>query len=192
MSYATGDYFPVGYIDNQNCETAPLGDDPAFVADLANAVVIDPLFIDALVANPEFVTAILASTGFLNSIGKNPDFVQALITDGTLADSIMGSPLLYADMAVRLFRSEGAIENLVAAGLDDEGYQLLADEISNNPNETMNKILYYLNVKMELISDDGSVITEATRVENAGTVEYTFDAAIANGDPLSRLRIGFS
>lgn len=178
------------YMDPQNCSVAAIADDPAFVADLANALVTDQNFMDAITANPQFVSALLASSGFVTNIANNPSFVQAMVDNGDLGTRVINNEVFMSIIAHKIFSSEDG-RLFFKDAQDATSLQAFASYFETN-GSAISEILGNLMIEFALVGDDGVVVTKADETTQDGVVEYSFDPVVADGNPLTTLRVGFS
>ena len=179
------------YMDPQNCSVAAIADDPAFVADLANALVTDQNFMDAITANPQFVSALLASSGFVTNIANNPSFVQAMVDNGDLGTRVINNEVFMSIIAHKIFSSEDG-RLFFKDAQDATSLQAFASYFETN-GSAISEILGNLMIEFALVGDDGVVVTKADETTlSGGVIEYSFDPVVADGNPLTTLRIGFS
>lgn len=178
-------------MDPQNCSVAAIADDPAFVADLANALVTDQNFMDAITANPQFVSALLASSGFVTNIANNPSFVQAMVDNGDLGTRVINNEVFMSIIAHKIFSSEDG-RLFFKDAQDATSLQAFASYFETN-GSAISEILGNLMIEFALVGDDGVVVTKADETTlSGGVIEYSFDPVVADGNPLTTLRIGFS
>jgi len=178
------------FVDPQNCTAAALAADPAFMEDLVEAVVVDPDFITSLINNDKFTQAVLSSSAFINNIGLNPLFAQKLIENGEIVYTLTQNPVYVAQlMQALLSTSEGRAK--FASYFDATTAAAYASQAQTSP--FMQGVLQHLRYTFELVSDTGSVITEATAtlLPDGVTYEFDFDPVVTDANPLTLLRIGF-
>lgn len=192
--FASEDFFATegDYVDPQNCDLATISNDDTFVTDLANAMLGSQDFVNAIISNPKFLSAVLSSDAFTTNLGQSPTFVQKMVDDGNLTTLITKNAVMLSAIAQALLGSNNALIELQNAQ-DPSVWASYAQHLESS-EQYLRGILSEMKIDLTLIADDGSTVAQATEtlLPDGQTYEYTFDATVADGNPLTKLRVGFT